>query len=93
MPGHRHLYNSKRWKRIRRALFASQKPFPVCASCGVDLRYFRWEVDHVKPISKGGDFWDPDNLQLLCRHCHIQKSGREAGLSGKRLEWIQLLGD
>jgi 5-methylcytosine-specific restriction endonuclease McrA len=30
-------------------------------------------VDHVKPVSRGGDWWDPKNLQTLCRDCNIRK--------------------
>ena len=35
------------------------------------------EVDHVRPLDKGGDPWDPANLQALCRGCHIQKTAAE----------------
>ncbi|QLH82372.1 HNH endonuclease [Halosimplex pelagicum] len=28
------------------------------------------EVDHIKPISKGGHPFDPRNLQTLCEPCH-----------------------
>ena len=33
----------------------------------------KYEVDHVKPIAKGGTNW-PGNLQLLCRTCNAKKS-------------------
>ena len=35
------------------------------------------EVDHVIPIFRGGEVYDPGNLQCLCRHCHIEKTRRE----------------
>lgn len=34
------------------------------------------EVDHIVPIGRGGDMYDPANLQTLCRKCHIRKHRR-----------------
>ena len=36
------------------------------------------EVDHIVPIADGGDPWDPENLQALCRRCHRAKTSAEA---------------
>ena len=36
------------------------------------------EIDHIVPISKGGEH-KPENVQLLCRKCNIQKSDRIEG--------------
>jgi 5-methylcytosine-specific restriction endonuclease McrA len=33
------------------------------------------EVDHIIPISQGGDVLDEANLQPLCHDCHIEKHG------------------
>lgn len=33
-----------------------------------------WEVDHIVPVSMGGDFFDWSNLQILCRPCHKIKT-------------------
>ena len=47
-----------------------------CATCNkmLDASY---EIDHRKPLFKGGSN-DISNLQALCRSpCHIQKSARE----------------
>ena len=56
-----------------------------CATCG---RYGN-EVDHVRPIQHGGDPWDRDNLQVLCRGCHVRKTRREnrKPLSASEAEW------
>ena len=45
-----------------------------CTHCGLIFRESDlMEVDHIKPISLGGkDEWN--NLQLLHRHCHDQKT-------------------
>jgi 5-methylcytosine-specific restriction protein A len=34
-------------------------------------------IDHIKPISEGGEPLDIDNLQTLCKECHAIKTGRE----------------
>jgi len=37
------------------------------------------EVDHIKPVAKGGDVFDPDNLQILCDKCNRSKSDKWNG--------------
>lgn len=37
----------------------------------------QFEVDHIIPISQGGDMWDEKNLQILCIDCHKEKSKKE----------------
>lgn len=29
-----------------------------------------WDVDHIVPVSAGGDWFDWSNLRLLCKPCH-----------------------
>ena len=41
------------------------------------------EVDHKLMISQGGHPWDPNNLQALCRGCHIFKSKTERQINRK----------
>ena len=45
-----------------------------CRTCG---RAGRLEVDHVRPIHRGGDMYDLSNLQVLCVRCHIDKTRAE----------------
>lgn len=33
-------------------------------------------VDHIRPLSLGGDMWDRCNLQSLCASCHGKKTQR-----------------
>lgn len=49
-----------------------------CTICQRDFTNFDiMEVDHIKPLSKGGkDTYE--NLQLLHRHCHVQKTATES---------------
>jgi len=63
------LYNSKRWRKAR-SRFLSEHPLCVmCAAIGRDNAADT--VDHITPHK--GDlelFWNPDNWQALCSHCH-----------------------
>jgi hypothetical protein len=54
-----------------------------CAICGFrcQRRNNGWHLDHIRPlIESNGDirFWQMDNLQTLCKTCHIAKTSREA---------------
>lgn len=49
----------------------------TCAACHKRSGYL--EVDHIKPVSQGGSETDFENLQALCRECHIDKTMRERG--------------
>jgi len=47
-----------------------------CEYCGYDLlasvdAYKLFEVDHVVPLSMGGDPINFENLALACRHCNF----------------------
>lgn len=62
----------RRWERIRRIVLLRDRY--RCRCCGAAARL---EVDHVKPMERGGATYDPANLQALCRSCHIEKTRRE----------------
>ena len=51
------------------------------------------EVDHVVPLDRSGDPWDPANLQTLCRSCHIAKTAGEnrRPLTPAETEWRALV--
>lgn len=36
-----------------------------------------WEVDHITPVSRGGDYFDKANLWTLCVPCHRAKTAAE----------------
>ena len=60
---------------IRNALCGSRDGLePTGHGCG---RVQAVHVDHVVPMSEGGDKWDMHNHQSLCRRCHSVKTWRE----------------
>ena len=65
----RHIYNTKRWRILRRTILHTQ---PLCP-CG----HIATDVDHIQAIQDGGNPWNPTNLQPLCRQCHGMKTAQE----------------
>lgn len=72
------FYHSKGWRMTRKFYI---KANPLCEMC---KRKSPTEttggqmVDHIKPISIGGDRLHQSNLQTLCNSCHAKKSASEA---------------
>jgi len=56
---------SKREKKkaLKRAGYA-------CSLCGSALTMITAEPHHIVPVSEGG-LTTPENLQILCRACHV----------------------
>lgn len=48
----------------------------VCHYCGQDAE----QVDHIVPISRGGDPIDKDNMVACCKPCNIAKGNRSQGV-------------
>ena len=67
---HKQLHKG-RWARVR--LEVLERDGWRCRRCGC----YGNEVDHIRPLRKGGDPFDPDNLQTLCRTCHVAKTRAE----------------
>ena len=62
----------RRWAKIR--LQVLERDGYRCVKCG---KAGRLEVDHVLPAFRGGDLYEENNLQALCRSCHIAKTASE----------------
>jgi 5-methylcytosine-specific restriction protein A len=65
-------YQGKRWRTLRAAILRRD---PVCVACN---RNPANECDHITPHK--GDarlFWNPANLQGLCKPCHSRKTATE----------------
>ena len=61
-----------RWVRVRRRVL--DRDGWRCQACG---KAGRLEVDHILPLVDGGQPYDLDNLQTLCRSCHVRKTAAE----------------
>jgi len=77
---------------VRRAVFT--RDGYRCRSCG---RAGRLECDHRVPLWKdpSQDFYALDNLQSLCRGCHMRKSAdeRKRQPSPEESAWRELVAD
>ena len=53
------------------------------------------EVDHIRPLHKGGAWYDLANLQALCFQCHVSKTRAELTVRperpGYREKWAALI--
>lgn len=71
------LRNTNRWKKL--SLQVRQEN-PTCNgyTCRIKRRIAKTtEVDHIVPVTQGGDFWKRSNLQALCTDCHDRKTRAE----------------
>lgn len=64
-------YHSGNWQRIRETRLIEN---PICERCDQKVAN---TVHHIEPVEEGGDFWDYDNIQALCRDCHEIIHGRK----------------
>lgn len=79
------VWGWKKWKRrnkptrrpvpsmMKSALYEKQRG--TCNGCEEKFAKRNLEVDHIFPLSKGGQT-EPANLQLLCGHCNRVKGDR-----------------
>lgn len=66
------IYSTWKWKKLRKT---KAELNPLCEHCEVfGIAKPVEEVDHTHEIEDGGAIWDIDNLQSLCKHCHIVKT-------------------
>jgi len=68
-------YNTRQWQKLRMSVLMDE---PLCRKCKIKAATV---VDHIRPVRQGGDFWNPENLQPLCKWCHNSKSGKENNLT------------
>ena len=67
----------RRWMELRHRVLVEQ---PVCQICE---RKPAVEVDHIRPLAKGGTDIST-NLQGLCKECHDIKTRKEFGIKEVR---------
>ena len=88
MSRHHDKGGQKRWLALRR--YCLDRDGWRCVKCG---RAGKLEADHIKRLEDGGERFDPENIQTLCRGCHIDKTaGENATLEPADVrEWRELL--
>ena len=87
MSRHHAALNRSRWRRIRRQVLDAAGW--RCARCG---RYGH-ECHHIQPLDRGGSPYDPENLECICRFCHIQltREQNRRQLTEEQQKWRELL--
>lgn len=70
------------WDSFRRMVYREENF--TCQECGFKIKEKEnniprcyWEVDHIIAISLGGMCYDRENVQLLCKECHNNKTGND----------------
>lgn len=80
-----------------------------CALCGKPIDYslpagqpMSYELDEIVPVSRGGDPYDPDNVQPTHRACNQRKGNRMPGdavrrqgefdAGASRVDWLGIYG-
>jgi 5-methylcytosine-specific restriction protein A len=86
------FYHTPEWRKLRLAFINSSSTLPdgrtvsnaICRMCYLEGRTEPVHtVDHIHRIRDGGDAYDMNNLQSLCRTHHDRKSSQE-GHEAKR---------
>jgi 5-methylcytosine-specific restriction protein A len=75
-PAYYAWYDSARWIMLRKKMLAV---YPFCVNCSQEGRTELAKIiDHIMP-HKGDSrlFWNVENLQCLCKHCHAVKTSKE----------------
>ena len=68
-------YSGSQWRKLRAQVLEAE---PLCRECNSRGRVTAAKmVDHIAPVTAGGEFYEWDNLQPLCDSCHARKSARE----------------
>lgn len=63
-------YTTPLWKKYSKGYLIMN---PVCVICGDRAT----TVDHILPVNQGGDMWNPNNHQPMCKKCHGHKSNSD----------------
>jgi 5-methylcytosine-specific restriction protein A len=67
----------RKWMRLREQVLTEE---PVCYIC---KRRPSTQVDHKKPVSKGGTD-ERENLGGVCDECHEDKTMKDLGMTKKK---------
>lgn len=64
--------DSRAYRKLRASVLRTH---PICQLCHIRPAT---RVDHIIPLSQGGPFMDPENLQALCKDCDKRKTAGDA---------------
>ena len=83
--GHKNSSNKRKKlsRTVEKTVFQTYKG--KCAICGKKTAFDYGEVDHIKPIAKGGSPTAPSNLQWLCHRCNKLKGAKHTNAQVKKL--------
>ena len=79
----KHSARGRRWQVFRQ--WCIKRAGFKCSNCG---NAGRLEVHHKVPVSQGGIWFDPNNVEVLCRRCHFAQHPSE---NPARAEWYKLI--
>lgn len=63
------------WQRVREVVYL--RDGGVCMKCGKKVSRKNFHVDHIIPLSAGGDEWALSNLEVACPECNLQKGSKQ----------------
>ena len=69
-------------RAVERAIYEKHKG--KCAICGRKIEFSDGDIDHKKPLAKGGSD-RPSNLQWLCHRCNKLKGSRRTNAQTRKL--------
>ena len=69
------LYATKGWRKLRMAII--NRRGGQCVECGSTPLDQHIHLDHIKPLAEGGEAFNEENIQILCRACHGRKTAKE----------------
>ncbi len=79
-PQWQHLYDSRKWKMLRRIQLAKE---PWCAEClRANIYTPATDADHVDPHRGDPELFFKGDLQSLCKPCHSRKTANEVNGRG-----------
>ena len=87
------VYTTRRWFKLRRRVI--QRDSGLCQQCLKAGKYTEGiDVDHILPMADHPECnpFDIDGLQLLCKKCHHEKTGKESSMRSvkKRIGWLEI---
>jgi 5-methylcytosine-specific restriction endonuclease McrA len=83
----RDFFMNTDWARVRRVIY--ERDGGMCMKCGQRVPEKNYHIDHIVPLSRGGDEWALNNLELSCPPCNMRKGADLEGIDDD--EWDPLL--